>query len=182
MNEIKAGLVKSKHPTITKGNTPNMKRANAKMNSFLQSETYSEIYCDLHKALLQTGVWIQCSMCEKWRHLPAGTDPGQIPTDWNCSMNKDKRFADCSFQQTENINDIGSDIIYSEYSVGSLVWARTPGFPWWPGMIDIDMKTMNFYWAKDKNREVVGFHINSPSEFFKIFFRLDSLQCHLYWR
>lgn len=30
--------------------------------------------------------WVQCDSCEKWRLLPYGTKPDQLPDEWCCSM------------------------------------------------------------------------------------------------
>lgn len=30
--------------------------------------------------------WVQCDSCEKWRLLPYGTKPDQLPDNWLCSM------------------------------------------------------------------------------------------------
>jgi hypothetical protein len=34
-------------------------------------------------------LWVQCERpnCKKWRRLPAGMDPNQLPEKWYCQMN-----------------------------------------------------------------------------------------------
>ncbi|XP_067897248.1 MORC family CW-type zinc finger protein 3a [Heterodontus francisci] len=41
-------------------------------------------------------VWAQCDGCLKWRKLPVGIDPDELPDKWFCSMNPDPQFRSCS--------------------------------------------------------------------------------------
>ncbi|XP_063359299.1 zinc finger CW-type PWWP domain protein 1-like [Cydia amplana] len=92
------------------------------------------------------GLWVQCDACNSWRHLPHVVDSHQLPPKWYCSMNPDKSLADCSAPETPLRISDEEDLIHSEYSAGSLVWARLPGWPWWPAMVDDEPDTEQFYW------------------------------------
>ncbi|XP_063531570.1 zinc finger CW-type PWWP domain protein 1-like [Cydia strobilella] len=92
------------------------------------------------------GLWVQCDACNSWRHLPHVVDSHQLPAKWYCSMNPDKSLTDCSTPETPLRISDEEDLIHSEYSAGSLVWARLPGWPWWPAMVDDDPDTEQFYW------------------------------------
>ncbi|CAL0300549.1 unnamed protein product [Lupinus luteus] len=46
--------------------------------------------------------WVQCDRCEKWRLLPVGTDPDNLPEKWLCSMlNWLPGMNRCSFSEDE---------------------------------------------------------------------------------
>ncbi|RVE47988.1 hypothetical protein evm_007396 [Chilo suppressalis] len=93
-----------------------------------------------------TGLWAQCDDCNQWRHLPHIVDSHELPTKWYCSMNPDKSAADCSVPEVPiKIRD-EEDLIHSEWSAGSVVWARLAGWPWWPAMVDDCPDTEQFYW------------------------------------
>lgn len=47
------------------------------------------------------------------------------------------------------------DLIHTRYTAGSVVWAKTKGWPWWPVMIDDDPDTEQYYWVENNfNRPV----------------------------
>ncbi|OIV91295.1 hypothetical protein TanjilG_01826 [Lupinus angustifolius] len=46
--------------------------------------------------------WVQCDRCQKWRLLPVGTDPDNLPEKWLCSMlNWLRGMNRCSFSEDE---------------------------------------------------------------------------------
>ncbi|XP_047988778.1 zinc finger CW-type PWWP domain protein 1-like [Leguminivora glycinivorella] len=92
------------------------------------------------------GLWVQCDACNSWRHLSHVVDSHQLPRKWYCTMNPDKALADCSAPEAPLRISDEEDLIHSEYSAGSLVWARLPGWPWWPAMVDDEPDTEQFYW------------------------------------
>ncbi|XP_073943405.1 uncharacterized protein [Choristoneura fumiferana] len=92
------------------------------------------------------GLWVQCDSCDTWRHLPHVVDAHQLPPKWYCSMNPEKSMANCSVPEAPLRVTDEEDLIHSEYSAGSLVWARLPGWPWWPAMVDDCPDTEQFYW------------------------------------
>lgn len=55
-------------------------------------------------------------------------------------------MANCSVPEEPLRVTDEEDLIHSEYSAGSLVWARLPGWPWWPAMVDDCPDTEQFYW------------------------------------
>lgn len=44
-----------------------------------------------------------------------------------------------------------------EYQRGSLVWAKVPGYPSWPAMIDDDPDYSSFFWIDEASSPVVKF-------------------------
>ncbi|XP_078416364.1 MORC family CW-type zinc finger protein 3-like [Cetorhinus maximus] len=60
---------------------------------------------DLQK--LPDQVWAQCDGCLKWRKLPDGIDPDNLPDKWFCSMNPDPRFRSCSVpEEPEDVAEV----------------------------------------------------------------------------
>lgn len=84
-------------------------------------------------------VWVQCDDCKKWRMLKECHDPCEVPEKWVCSMNKDEAFNSCKSQE-EDVGELrhSQEFIYSPFVLGSVVWAKMSGYPWWPAMIDED--------------------------------------------
>ncbi|CAG9783894.1 unnamed protein product [Diatraea saccharalis] len=82
----------------------------------------------------ETGLWVQCDDCNRWRYLPHIVDSHELPKKWYCKMNSDKSAADCSVPEVPIKLREEEDLIHSEYSAGSVVWARLAGWPWWPAM------------------------------------------------
>jgi hypothetical protein len=35
----------------------------------------------------ETGLWVQCTSCNKWRYLATINDPQSVHSTWQCSMN-----------------------------------------------------------------------------------------------
>lgn len=58
----------------------------------------------------------------------------------------DKNASDCVVPETPITIREEEDFIHGEYSAGSLVWARLPGWPWWPAMVDDCPDTEQYYW------------------------------------
>ncbi|XP_038624748.1 zinc finger CW-type PWWP domain protein 1 isoform X2 [Tachyglossus aculeatus] len=83
--------------------------------------------------------WVQCSFrnCEKWRRLLGDIDPSGLPDDWECSQNSDLKYNRCDIPE-ELWTGSESDVVYASYIPGSLVWAKQCGYPWWPGMVELD--------------------------------------------
>ncbi|KAK7094032.1 myb-like protein X [Littorina saxatilis] len=92
---------------------------------------------DTLDVLAEKGTWVQCSedSCKKWRYLPNIHDPAEVHDVWVCSMHPDPAFNGCDKAEEEYDE---SDHILTEYTLGSLVWAKMDGFPWWPGIVDTD--------------------------------------------
>jgi len=53
--------------------------------------------------------WIECTLCLKWRRLPAGAAVREGGT-WTCEMNPDRAFARCSVPQEESSSDSDGDM------------------------------------------------------------------------
>ena len=62
-------------------------------------------------------VWVQCEDCEKWRALPHGTDPNELPDKWTCSLNTmdpDHDNCDKSEEDQENLSGDEEDELEDE--------------------------------------------------------------------
>ncbi|XP_032513430.2 zinc finger CW-type PWWP domain protein 1-like, partial [Danaus plexippus] len=92
------------------------------------------------------GLWVQCDECDRWRYLPDILDRYELPKKWFCWMNSDKSLASCAAPESPIHLHDEEDLIHNEYSAGSLVLARIPGWPWWPAMVDDCPDTEQFYW------------------------------------
>lgn len=57
-----------------------------------------------------------------------------------------------------SIRDI-EDLVYGEYSAGSIVLARLGGWPWWPAMVDDCPDTEQYYWFDGFSDIPVSFFI-----------------------
>ncbi|XP_053625857.1 zinc finger CW-type PWWP domain protein 1-like [Plodia interpunctella] len=92
------------------------------------------------------GLYVQCDSCERWRYLPYVVDSHELPHKWYCKMNPDSSQASCSAPEQPIRPSDEEELIHSEYSAGSVVWARLPGWPWWPAMVDDCPDNEQFYW------------------------------------
>ncbi|KAF4532361.1 hypothetical protein B566_EDAN003665 [Ephemera danica] len=104
---------------------------------------------ELQRQRLEIGTWVQCTDCDKWRYLSTITDPQKVELNWKCSMNPNSNFSSCEAKEILPPALEEQDMIYSPFSVGSLVWVLQPGYPWWPAMVDDDPDTEQFYWLND---------------------------------
>ncbi|XP_059057109.1 zinc finger CW-type PWWP domain protein 1-like [Achroia grisella] len=118
-----------------------------------------------------SGLWVQCDDCDRWRYLDHVIDSRELPEKWYCRMNPDNTIASCSAPEAAIPLRDEEDLIHSEYSAGSVVWARLPGWPWWPGMVDDCPDTEQFYWLD-------GFS-DIPTYYNVVFF--DSLEVTRAW-
>ena len=81
-------------------------------------------------------IWVQCDHpnCQKWRRIPTanGDDLGDEP--WYCSMNPDPNMNSCGATEEDHrrydrmAKKAGVKFVMSMLNVGTLVWARTPGY------------------------------------------------------
>ncbi|XP_059094118.1 zinc finger CW-type PWWP domain protein 1-like [Tigriopus californicus] len=121
------------------------------------------------KKLRSAGTWVECcnTTCQKWRFLPNVKDPALIPEVWTCDMNPDDHHNKCNIPEEEHKK--GSHVyVEANYTIGSMVWAKLQGFPWWPAFVDDDPDTERFFWTDGEDSAVVTrYHV--------VFFnRLDS--------
>ncbi|XP_063678048.1 uncharacterized protein DDB_G0284459-like isoform X2 [Bolinopsis microptera] len=105
-------------------------------------------------------IWVQCERCSKWRYLRDTSDPNLIPDDWVCTLNPDKKYNNCNApEESWTQLDQGYEFVYSAYSLGSLVWGKMQGYPWWPGMIDNDPLTRTFYYKHANSQLPDKYHV-----------------------
>ncbi|XP_076818988.1 uncharacterized protein LOC143464850 isoform X2 [Clavelina lepadiformis] len=107
------------------------------------------------KKVLSKGIWVQCCdrNCLKWRYLHNCCDPSTLPEVWTCSMNKDDVEQNtCSAPEidwTAALKCSQDHFVYTKFNAGSIVWAKMPGYPSWPAMIDSDPDMNLFYEYND---------------------------------
>ncbi|GBM88863.1 Zinc finger CW-type PWWP domain protein 1 [Araneus ventricosus] len=89
------------------------------------------------------GIGIECSQCKKWRLTYQFQESKEVPTDWNCSMWKisKKKRGNCNIPS--NLTE--EDFAREKYPPGAMVWAKLPGFDWWPAMIEDSPDTQEFF-------------------------------------
>ncbi len=72
-------------------------------------------------------------------------------------MNPDPNFNSCEVAQEEFVD--GDDMVETSYSLGSVVWAKLRGFPWWPALVDDDPDTNEFFWTNDFSRVSTAYDV-----------------------
>lgn len=105
------------------------------------------------------GLWAQCDECKRWRYLPDVLDSYELPKQWFCRMNPDPAKANCSIPEASIPVRDEEDLIHSEYSAGSVVWARMTGWPWWPAMVDDCPDTEQYYWLDGFSDIPTHYHV-----------------------
>ncbi|XP_059152554.1 leucine-rich repeat and coiled-coil domain-containing protein PF3D7_0703800-like isoform X2 [Physella acuta] len=85
----------------------------------------------------EKGTWVQCcnASCSKWRYLDYIEDPLLVPENWECHMNSDEKYNSC---EKPEVNYDESEHILTKYTLGSIVWAKMDGYPWWPAIVEND--------------------------------------------
>lgn len=48
------------------------------------------------------------------------------------------------------------EFIHSEFTEGSIVWAKMPGYPWWPAMVETDPDTGDYMAYDGIDSDAVG--------------------------
>ncbi|EZA51060.1 uncharacterized protein LOC105283154 [Ooceraea biroi] len=108
------------------------------------------------------GMKIQCcrNSCKKWRYCDDYHDPVDVPRIWYCEMNSDKSIASCFVPEVKNSEEYEYDLIENKYNAGSIVWARTNGYPWWPAMVDDCPDALRYYELKTETSVIpVKYHV-----------------------
>ena len=83
-------------------------------------------------AVDSTLMWIECTLCGKWRLQPDSIEPCEVYDYWTCAMNSDLNYNDCSVPQGEVPNPADDEEYVETYFVpGSIVWAKMDGYPWY---------------------------------------------------
>lgn len=79
-------------------------------------------------------------MAGKWRYL-GEKDPAEVPNNWRCSFNSDSTYQSCSDPEEIPTDAPKNAWVENRFTVGSLVWAKVAGWPWWPAIVDDDPDT-----------------------------------------
>ncbi|XP_053997769.1 uncharacterized protein LOC128886689 [Hylaeus anthracinus] len=139
-------------------------------NTIVESENHS--YLDWKQRLYwlqsqrEVGIWVECckTSCKKWRYIEDCHDPLDIPKIWYCKMNSDESMASCDIAEASK----PLPLIENDYNAGSIVWARVPRYPWWPGIICDSVDTFMYY----KKRR----YSLKPHQYHVTFFNKDKLE------
>ena len=75
---------------------------------------------------MDSGTYVQCCDCHKWRLVREMEDPSLVPEYWVCSMNQDEAANDCGKGEGEHVES-DDDLVGVEYTCGSLVWIKFKG-------------------------------------------------------
>ena len=104
--------------------------------------------------LFFVGTWVECVRCLKWRHLVDVLDPASLVEDWQCCMNPNPTAAHlgCSAPPDPCDTAIAEASLLMRFTEGSLVWARVPGFPAWPAMVDRDPDINSCFYVRERQR------------------------------
>ncbi|XP_077861554.1 uncharacterized protein LOC102804076 [Saccoglossus kowalevskii] len=115
------------------------------------------------RELEKNDIWVQCSnsYCLKWRKVHDISDPTSIPDNWECNMNTDEDYNSCTKPQVKNTDEIDAEyeFVFTRYTIGSLVWAKMQGYPWWPGLLEEDPDTRSFYETDGVSRYPAKYHV-----------------------
>ncbi len=60
----------------------------------------------------------------------------------------------CELPQEDFDDDDEDAFIECRFGIGSIVWARQTGFPWWPAVVDIDPDTDVFVWTHEDDDKI----------------------------
>jgi len=52
--------------------------------------------------------WVACDRCGKWRSMPSHVDIDMLPEEWECALNPDERYNDCSIEEEPADDENGS--------------------------------------------------------------------------
>ena len=93
-----------------------------------------------------------------------------VREQWQCSDNPDPKYGDCSVAEQEWTD---SDMwVENRFTVGSLVMARTGGWPAWPAMVDDCPDTGDFF-LNDVRAD--GSWVPRPSKYHVVFFEENAV-------
>ena len=93
------------------------------------------------------GVYVQCCnpACKTWRQVKEYKDDSQVPNYWVCSMNKDAINRVCC----KGGNHFSGSEVNVKFARGTLVWGKLRGYPWWPGFIDYNPQSDEYFWIEE---------------------------------
>ncbi len=94
------------------------------------------------------GTYVQCCNpgCLRFARCPGRRDPSaDAPSHWLCSS---AWSAGGDVLVAPVFRPSPSGHLELEYAAGSLVWARSRNFPWWPAMVDHCPDTEEFCWLR----------------------------------
>ena len=135
----------------------------------------SDKLIDTRQALLElqkmrtANTWVMCTKpgCGKWRFINT-KDPAEVKEDFTCSDNPDDKMNDCEAPEQSWDQSLSSRMVETQFTVGSLVWAKLEGWSAWPAMVDDDPDTGAFFWTEWRDSQDTW--ENKPSSYHVVFF------------
>ncbi len=92
--------------------------------------------------------------CGKWRLLRHVLDPSTVHPRWTCAMNPDAAMSSCAAPQQPWGSRDQEEFVENRFTVGSVVWAKLMGYPWWPALVDDDPNVEMFFWTDSDQSDV----------------------------
>ncbi|XP_036623404.1 zinc finger CW-type PWWP domain protein 1 isoform X2 [Trichosurus vulpecula] len=139
---------KNEKPELTKSGYKHRRKGQPRkiVQGYTQISDEDEAGGEWTSSFSQCVAWAQCSYptCEKWRRLHENIDPSALPDDWSCSQNTDLQFNHCDAPE-ESWSGGENDVVYASYIPGSIIWAKQYGYPWWPGMVELDPDLREYF-------------------------------------
>uniref|UniRef100_A0A0X3PWQ0 Zinc finger CW-type PWWP domain protein 1 n=2 Tax=Schistocephalus solidus TaxID=70667 RepID=A0A0X3PWQ0_SCHSO len=131
----------------TTGSLKSLRTADAVLTQGREEEGNEEVLVTSENFNGPPGTWIECTRCKKWRFEPEVRDPSEIAENWRCCLQKklahlqpsvEVEEAACAEPEDATAKFHDQSYLFNEFTAGSIVLAKMPGFPWWPAMVDLD--------------------------------------------
>ena len=113
-------LIEKKRQTLNILQKENHEKQTSAIQKIRQLQE-NELQC-----IMDSGTYVQCCDCHKWRLVREIEDPSLVPEYWVCSMNMDEAANDCGKGDGEHVES-DEELIGVEYTCGSLVWIKFKG-------------------------------------------------------
>ena len=113
-------LIEKKRQTLNILQKENHEKQTSAIQKIRQLQE-NELQC-----IMDSGTYVQCCDCHKWRLVREIEDPSLVPEYWVCSMNSDVEANDCGKGDGEHVES-DEELIGVEYTCGSLVWIKFKG-------------------------------------------------------
>ena len=118
--KVKLLIIEKKRQTLNILQKENHEKQTSAIQKIRQLQE-NELQC-----IMDSGTYVQCCDCHKWRLVREIEDPSPVPEYWVCSMNMDEAANDCGKGDGEHVES-DEELIGVEYTCGSLVWIKFKG-------------------------------------------------------
>ncbi|XP_056007438.1 uncharacterized protein LOC125666199 [Ostrea edulis] len=118
------------------------------------------------KHQVENFTWIQCDSvkCQKWRKVLTLDVDDLDDMKWFCNMNSDPMFNSCDVAEEDYTaydrlaKKLGYKYVFSCLPVGTLVWAKTPGYCRWPAIVTVDPE-FDYHYEVDHDGFPCRYHV-----------------------